>query len=68
MDLGFLGPKHTRSRHFENGNSIWERPDRCLAINSWFLKFSRTKVYHLRCDSSDHSPLHIVFSGVDPPT
>lgn len=68
MDLGFLGPKYTWSRHFENGHSIRERLDRCLATNSWFLKFLGTKVYHLRCDSLDHSPLHIVFSGIDPST
>ena len=24
MDLGFVGPKFTWSKHFENGNSIWE--------------------------------------------
>ena len=65
MDLGFEGPKYTWSRHFENGNSIWERLDRCLATSSWFLKFPRSKVYHLRCDSSDHIPLLIVFSGLD---
>ena len=66
MDLGFLGLKFTWSRHFENGNSIWERLDRCLATNSWFLKFPGTKVYHLCCDSSDHSPFHIFFSSIDP--
>ena len=34
MDLGFEGLKYTWSRHFENGSSIWERLDRCLATNS----------------------------------
>lgn len=28
MDLGFVGPKFTWSRHYENGVSIWERLDR----------------------------------------
>ena len=37
MDLGFLSPKYTWSRHFKNGNSMWERLDRCLATNNWFL-------------------------------
>ena len=66
MDLGFVGPKFTWAKHFENGSLIWERLDRGLAINSWFLKFPRTKVHHLRCDSSDHVPLHIIFSGLEP--
>ncbi|KAL0006672.1 hypothetical protein SO802_008174 [Lithocarpus litseifolius] len=64
MDLGYVGPKYTWSRHFENGSSIWERLDRCLATSSWFLKFPGSKVYHLRCDSSDHIPLHIVLSDL----
>ena len=67
MDLGFEGPKYTWSRHYENGNSIWERLDRCLAINNWFLKFLGSRVYHLRCDLSDYNPLHIVLSDLDPP-
>ncbi|XP_023891996.2 uncharacterized protein LOC112003995 [Quercus suber] len=66
MDLGYVGPKFTWARHFENGSSIWERLDRGLATNSWFLKFPGTKVHHLRCDSSNHIPLHIIFSGLDP--
>ena len=67
MELGFEGSKYTWSRHFENGNSIWERLDKCLATSSWFLKFPGTKVHHLRCDSSDHIPLHIILSRLDPP-
>ena len=27
MDLGYVGPKFTWARHFDNGNSIWERLD-----------------------------------------
>lgn len=34
MDLGYEGSKYTWSRHFENGNSIWERLDRCLVTNN----------------------------------
>ena len=67
LDLGFEGPKYTWSRHFENGSSIWERLDGCLATSSWFLKFPGSKVYHLRCDSSGHIPLLIVLSGLDTP-
>ena len=58
----------TWSRHFKNGNSIWEQLDRCLATNSWFLKFPRMKVYHLRCDSSYHNHIHTVFLGIYLPT
>ena len=46
MDLGFVGLKYTWSRHFENGNSIWERLDRCLVTDSWFKKFLGSKVHH----------------------
>ena len=38
-----------------------------MAINDWFLKFPGTRVHHLRCDSSDHIPIHIMFSGLDHP-
>ena len=67
LDLGFEGQKYTWSRHFENGSSIWERLDRCLVTSSWFLKFPGSKVYHLRCDSSDHIPLLIRLSGLVAP-
>ena len=66
MDLGYVGSKFTWARHFENGSSIWERLDRGLATNSWFLQFPGTKVHHLRFDSSNHIPLHIIFSGLEP--
>ena len=66
MDLGYVGHKFTWARHFENGSSIWEILDRGLATNSWFLKFPGMKVHHLRCDSSDHIPLHLIFLGLDP--
>ena len=67
MDLGFIRPKFTWSKHFENGHSIWERLDRGSATNNWFLKFIGTRVHHLHCDSSDHSPLLINLSGLDHP-
>ena len=31
------------------------------------MKFPRSKVYHLRCDSSDHIPLYVVLSDLDFP-
>lgn len=34
MDLGYVGPKFTWNKHFENGHSIWVRLDRGLATNS----------------------------------
>lgn len=51
----------------EDGSSIWERLDRGLGTNNWFLRFLGLRAYHLHCDSSDHQPIHIVFSGLDPP-
>ncbi|KAK9992096.1 hypothetical protein SO802_027081 [Lithocarpus litseifolius] len=44
LNRGFTGTKYTRSRHFENGVSIWERLDSGLANNSWFLQFPRAQV------------------------
>ncbi|XP_030964467.1 uncharacterized protein LOC115985690 [Quercus lobata] len=67
MDLGYVGLNFTWSKHFANGNSIWERLDRGLATNGWFLKFPGSKVYHLQCDSSDHRPLLVFFAPLDLP-
>lgn len=47
-------------------DSIWERLDRGLANNNWFLKFPGTRIYHLHNSSSDHNPLLINHSGLDP--
>ena len=68
MDLGFISPKFTWSKHFTNGQSIWERLDRGLASNSWFLRFPSTRIHHLPCLSSDHCPLLINPSGIDLPS
>ena len=68
MDLGFEGSKYTWSKHFENGVSIWERLDRSLVNNSWFMKFGGSRVYHLFCNSSDHIPILISLSSLNPPT
>lgn len=65
MDLGFIGPKFSWSKHFENGYSIWKRLNRGSATNNWFLKFLATRVHHLHCDSLNHSPLLINLSDLD---
>ena len=67
MDLGYVGSKFTWSRHFDKDNSILERLDHGLATNNWFLKFLGTRVHNLRCDPSNHNPILIMFSGLDPP-
>ena len=67
MDLGFVGSSYTWSKHFDSGQSIWERLDRGLATNDWFLKFPGTKIHHLHCYSSDHLPLFINLSGLELP-
>ena len=64
MDLGFVGPKFTWAKHYVDGHSIRVRLDRCMATNSWFQKFPGSRVHHLSCMSSDHSPLLINLSGV----
>ena len=65
MDLGFEGSKFMWSKHFESGVSIWERLDRCLVNNSWFMKFGVSKVYQFSCNSSDHIPIFISLSGLN---
>ncbi|KAK7851834.1 hypothetical protein CFP56_040761 [Quercus suber] len=67
MDLGFVGNRFTWSKHFEDGHSIWERLDRGLANDSWFLKFPRSIVQHLQSTSSNHCQLLINLLGLDPP-
>ncbi|XP_075663185.1 uncharacterized protein LOC142632713 [Castanea sativa] len=66
MHLGYIDPKYTWCRHYENGNSIWEQLDKGLATNSWFLKFLGSMVHHLQCDLSNHCPLLINLSRLDP--
>jgi len=68
MDLGFESSKYMWSKHFKNGVSIWERLDRCLVNNSWFMKFGGSRLYHLSCTSLDHIPIFISLSGLIPPT
>ncbi|KAL4626130.1 hypothetical protein ACB092_05G073600 [Castanea dentata] len=53
MDLGYVGPKFTWCKHFENGTSIWERLDKGLATNDWFLK------------SPDHCPILVVLDPLN---
>ena len=55
------------SKHFESGQSIWERLDRGLATNNWFLLFPSTKIHHLHCYSSDHLPLFINLYSLEIP-
>ena len=67
MDLGFEGLKFTWSKHFEDRRLIWERLDRCLVTNGWFMRFAGSRVFHLTCSSSDHVPILISLSGLIPP-
>ena len=59
MDLGFVGPKFTWSKHFEDGHSIWESLNIGMATSNWFLQFPGSWVTHLHCVSSIHTPLLI---------
>ena len=67
LDLGFMGNCFTWCKHFEDGHSIWERLDQGMANDSWFQKFPGTIIHHLQSNSSDHYPLLINLSGLDPP-
>ena len=60
IDLGYVGSPFTWQKHFANGHSIWERLDRGMANNEWFLKFAGTKIYHLSSNNLDHCPLWII--------
>ena len=42
MDLGFVGPMFTWHKHFEN-YTVWERLDRAVVTNDWFLNVPRYK-------------------------
>lgn len=63
-----MDSKFTWSWHFANGNSIWERLDKGMVTNNWFLKFSSSWVHYLRCDSSDHCPFHVTLEAINPPS
>ena len=64
MDLGFMGPKFTWHKHFDNF-TIWERLDRAVAINEWFSLFPDTQVHHIDITTSDHRPLLITSDGME---
>ena len=68
MDLGFIGPEFTWSKHYTNGHSILERLARGLATNLWFLRYPGTRVHHLPCLSSDHCPWLINPTGIEIPS
>ena len=59
IDMGFRGYQ------FRDGNSTWERLDRSLANSEWLARFGGSKVHHLNCSTSDHSPLLIIPKPVD---
>ena len=67
IDLGYSGFRFTWSKHYTNSYSIWERQNRALYITEWLNQFASTKVGHLTCTTSDHSPLWITPSDIAPP-
>ena len=56
MDLKFAGFPFTWHKHYPDF-TVWERLDRSLATNEWFLMFPGTKVHHLDVTTSDHKAL-----------
>ena len=60
LDLGFVGPQFTWSKHFAMGHLVWERLDRGLANYEWLTRFVGARVQHLHSNSSDHRPILIV--------
>ena len=65
IDMGYSGCQFTWKKIFRDGNSIWERLDRSLANSEWLARFGGSKVVHLNCSTSDHSPLLIIPKPVD---
>ena len=65
VDLEFVGPKFTWSKHFEDGHSIWERLNIGMATSNWFLQFPGSQVTHFHCVSSIHAPLLINPTGLE---
>ena len=60
VDLGFTGSQFTWQKHFVAGHSVWEMLDHGFVTNDWLLQFVESKVHHLSCNTSDHSPLWMV--------
>ena len=60
LDLGFTGSQFAWQKHFVAGHSVWEMLDHGFVTNDWLLQFVESKVHHLSCNTSDHSPLWMV--------
>ena len=60
INMGFRGCQFTWKKLFRDGNSIWKRLDRSLANSEWLSRFGGSKVHHLNCSTSGHSPLLII--------
>ena len=41
LDLGFVGPQLTWSKHYATGHLVWERLDQWLANYEWLTRFAR---------------------------
>nr|XP_016513972.1 PREDICTED: uncharacterized protein LOC107830829 [Nicotiana tabacum] len=56
-DLGYYGPRHTRSNRRGPCSIVWKRLDRGLVNDNWLTFFPGTTITHLASAGSDHSPL-----------
>ena len=65
LDLGFVEPQFTWSKHYAAGYSVWERLDWGLANYEWLTKFAGARVHHLHSDSFDHRPLLITLTDLE---
>ena len=63
-DLGFIGNKFTWHKNVMGSDSIWERLDRAVANGDWEVLFPASKVSHLECGCSDHTPIVIHPLGI----
>ena len=65
MDLGFKGSPYTWSKHYRSRASIWERLDRAMASQEWFVRFPGSRVHHVDSSTSNHKFLWIELSNLD---
>lgn len=57
IDLGFCGPKYTRTNCRDLGSLIRTRIDRAHANPMWLNAYPEAKVTHLPRLTSDHCPI-----------
>lgn len=66
LDLGFSGSKFTWQHPCRGGRLVSRRLDRGLGDTTWRMEFPKASIEHLVKWCSDHNPLLIQCSIIDP--